>query len=112
MARISWPRSCVDEKVGEARNLDREIAEFRQTKERQLQEQFLRMRKDIIEDIMKIVNEKVKAAGYDLVVDKRAAPASGRSGGSLLRGDLDFSTDIVATLNKNAPKPASGSADK
>jgi len=59
-----------DEKVQEARNLDREIAEFRQTRERQLQEQFMSMRKDIIEDIMKVVNEKVKAAGYDLVLDK------------------------------------------
>ncbi len=96
-----------DEKVQEARNLDREIAEFRQTRERQLQEQFLRMRKDIIEDIMKIVNEKVKTAGYDLVLDK-----SGASMGQIpvvlySRGDLDFSTEIVTTLNKNAPKPAS-----
>ena len=96
-----------DEKVQEARNLDREIAEFRQTRERQLQEQFLRMRKDIIEDIMKVVNEKVKAAGYDLVLDK-----SGASMGQIpvvlySRADLDFSSEIVTTLNKNAPKPAS-----
>lgn len=96
-----------DEKVQEARNLDREIAEFRQTRERQLQDQFLRMRKDIIDDIMKIVNEKVKAAGYDLVLDK-----SGASMGQIpvvlySRGDLDFSNDIVTTLNKTAPKPAS-----
>ena len=96
-----------DEKVQEARNLDREIAEFRQTRERQLQEQFLRMRKDIIDDIMKVVTEKVKAAGYDLVLDK-----SGASMGQIpvvlySRGDLDFSNEIVTILNKNAPKPAS-----
>ena len=96
-----------DEKVQEARNLDREIAEFRQTRERQLQEQFLRMRKDIIDDIMKVVNEKVKAAGYDVVFDK-----SGASMGQIpvvlySRADLDFSNDIVTTLNKNAPKAPS-----
>ena len=96
-----------DEKVQEARNLDREIAEFRQTRERQLQDQFLRMRKDIIDDIMKVVNEKVKAAGYDIVLDK-----SGASMGQIpvvlySRGDLDFSNDIVTALNKTAPKPAS-----
>ena len=51
-----------DEKVAEARNLDREITEFRGTRERQLQEQFVRMRKDIIDDIMKIVNNEVKNA--------------------------------------------------
>ena len=55
-----------DEKVAEARNLDREIAEFRSTRERQLQEQFMRMRKDIVDDIMKVVTAKVKQAQYDL----------------------------------------------
>lgn len=96
-----------DEKVQEARNLDREIAEFRSNRERQLQEQFLRMRKDIIDEIMVVVNEKVKGAAYDLVLDK-----SGASMGQIpivlySRADLDFSKDIITTLNKNAPKPTS-----
>jgi len=95
-----------DEKVNEARNLDREITEFRGTRERQLQEQFVRMRKDIIDDIMKIVNDKVKTAGFDVVFDK-----SGMSMGQIpvlvySRNDLDFSKEIVDTLNKNAPKTA------
>lgn len=93
-----------DEKVAEARNLDREITEFRGTRERQLQEQFVRMRKDIIDDIMKLVNDKVKNAGFDLVFDK-----SGMSMGQIpvliySRNDLDFSKEIVDALNKNAPK--------
>jgi len=93
-----------DEKVNDARNLDREITEFRGTRERQLQEQFVRMRKDIIDEIMKIVNDKVKSAGYDIVFDK-----SGMSMGQIpvliySRADLDFSKEIVDTLNKNAPK--------
>ena len=93
-----------NEKVEEARNLDREITEFRGTRERQLQEQFVRMRKDIIDDIMKIVNDKVKSAAYDVVFDK-----SGLSMGQIpvilySRNDLDFSKEIVDVLNKNAPK--------
>jgi Skp family chaperone for outer membrane proteins len=95
-----------DEKVNDARNLDREITEFRGTRERQLQEQFVRMRKDIIDEIMKVVNDKVKATGFDIVFDK-----SGMSMGQIpvliySRADLDFSKDIVDTLNKNAPKEA------
>jgi len=95
-----------DEKVNEARTLDRETTEFRGTRERQLQEQFVRMRKDIVEDIMKVVSEKVKSAAYDLVVDK-----SGMSMGQIpvviySRNDLDFSKEIVDALNKNAPKAA------
>lgn len=95
-----------DEKVQEARNLDREIAEFRGTRERQLQEQYMRMRKDIVEEIMEAVSAKVKAAGYDLVLDK-----SGMSMGQIplvlySRADLDFSNEIISTLNKTAPQPA------
>ena len=95
-----------DEKVNDARNLDREITEFRGTRERQLQEQFVRMRKDIIDEIMAVVNAKIKATGFDIVFDK-----SGMSMGQIpvliySRADLDFSKDIVDTLNKNAPKDA------
>ncbi len=97
-----------DEKVQEARNLDREIGEFRGTRERQLQEQFMRMRKDIVDDIMKTVSDKVKATGFDLVLDK-----SGVSMGQIpvvlySRSDLDFSNEIISALNKAAPaaKPA------
>lgn len=91
-------------KVAEARNLDKEVNEFKGTRERQLQEQFLRMRKDIIEDIMKVVNARVTDAGYDVVFDK-----SGLSMGQIpvvvySRDDLDFSKDIIAKLNANAPK--------
>ena len=94
-----------DQKIAEARNLDREIAEFRGPRERQLQEQFIRMRKDIIDDIMKIVNEQIKNAGYDVVLDK-----SGMSMGQVpvviySKAELDFSKSIIETLNKDA-KPA------
>ncbi len=97
----------LEDKVAEARNLDREIGEFRQGKERGLQEQFLRMRKDIIDDIMAVVNEKVKAGSYDLVFDK-----SGASMGQIpvllySRNDMDFSNEIITQLNKTAPKPSS-----
>ena len=94
-----------DQKIAEARNLDREIAEFRGTRERQLQEQFIRMRKDIIDDIMKVVNEQIKNAGYDIVLDK-----SGMSMGQVpvviySKAELDFSKTIIEALNKGA-KPA------
>jgi hypothetical protein len=62
------------------------------------------MRKDIIDDIMKVVNDKVKNTGYDLVFDK-----SGMSVGQVpvviySATNLDFSKDIVEALNKDAGK--------
>ncbi len=93
-----------EELVAEARNLDREVNDFKGTRERQLQEQFIRMRKDIIDDIMKIVNAQITDAGYDLVLDK-----SGLSAGQIpvvvySRDDSDFSTEIIEKLNADAPK--------
>ena len=93
-----------DQMVAEARSLDKDISDFKGSKERALQEQFLRMRKDIIDDIMKVVNSKVSDAGYDLVLDK-----SGLSMGQVpvviySRDDMDFSKDIIAKLNADAPK--------
>ena len=95
-----------DAKVAAARVLDREIADFRTAKQKALQDQFLRMRKDIVDDIMKTVNDLVKAKAYDVVFDK-----SGLSAGAVpvvlySRDDLDFSSDVITALNKNVPAKA------
>jgi outer membrane protein len=92
-----------DSKVAAARALDREISEYRTAKQKTLQDQFLRMRKDIVDDIMKSVNDLVKAKAYDIVFDK-----SGLSAGAVpvvlySRDDLDFSADVISALNKTAP---------
>jgi Skp family chaperone for outer membrane proteins len=63
------------------------------------------MRKDIVDDIMKCVNDLVKSKGYDIVFDK-----SGLSAGAVpvvlySRDEYDFSQEVIATLNKNAPAP-------
>jgi outer membrane protein len=95
-----------DAKVAAARVLDREIADFRTAKQKALQDQFLRMRKDIVDDIMKTVNDLVKSKAFDVVFDK-----SGLSAGAVpvvlySRDDLDFSSEVIAALNKNVPAKA------
>ena len=92
-----------DEKINEVRNLDREIGEFRQTRERQLQEQFMRMRGDIVQDIMKIVDAKVKAEGFELVFDKSGQGISQVPVVLFSAPSMDFSDSLITELNKNAP---------
>lgn len=93
-----------DEKIAEVRTLDREIAEFRQTRERQLQEQFVRMRGDIVQDIMKVVDTRVKSEGFDLVFDKSGQGISQVPVVLYSAASMDFSDSIITELNKNAPK--------
>ena len=90
-------------KVAAARAMDREIADFRSAKQKTLQDQFLRMRKDIVDDIMKTVNDLVKAKGYDIVFDKSGLSAGAVPVVLFSRDDLDFSQDVITALNKNAP---------
>jgi Skp family chaperone for outer membrane proteins len=93
-------------KVTAARTLDREIADYRSSKQKSLQDQFLRMRKDIVDDIMKTVNDIVKSKSYDIVFDKSGLSAGAVPVVLFSRSDLDFSQEVVAALNKNAPAPA------
>lgn len=97
-----------DEKIAEVRNLDREIGEFRQTRERQLQEQFVRMRGDIVQDILKVVEARVKTDGYDLVLDKSGQGVSQVNFVLYSGPNMDFSDSIITELNKNAPKKSAG----
>src|SRR5580704_4989296 len=58
-----------DEKISEFKNLEREITEFRTSKEKYLQDQAVRMRNGIVDEITKLIQAKVKSENYDYVFD-------------------------------------------
>jgi outer membrane protein len=93
-----------DEKVAELKGMDREIGEFRTTREKQLQEQSGRMRQGIVDDIVKIVNDRVKAENYDLVFDKSGMSLNGVSVVMFAKEAYDFTDVVVTALNKNKGK--------
>ena len=89
-----------DEKITTIKNMEREINEFRQTRERQLQEQAMRMREGIVKEITDIVMERVKANNLDLVFDKSGMSLNGVPLVLYSRDNAEFTEDIVAALNK------------
>jgi outer membrane protein len=97
-----------DEKIAETKNLEREIGEFRTTREKQLQEQAVRMRNGIVDEITKLVQERVKTDQFDIVFDRSGSSLNGVPILVFAKDTLDFSEDIITSLNKN--KPAGGSA--
>lgn len=107
VSAVEAKKKELQPKIDAARALDKEIADYRTSRQKALQDQFLRMRKDIVEDIMKSVNDLVKSKGFDLVLDK-----SGLSSGAIpvvlySRDEMDFSSEVLAALNKNpAAKPS------
>jgi outer membrane protein len=89
-----------DEKIANIKNMEREINDFRQTRERQLQEQAMRMREGIVKEITEIVMDRVKNQNMDLVFDRSGMSLNGVPLLMFARDNYDFTNDVVAALNK------------
>jgi outer membrane protein len=93
-----------DSKISETKGLEKEISDFRATREKQIQDQLKRMRDEIVDEIMKVVNDQVKAQSYDVVFDR-----SGFSANNIVpvllysKEGYDFSESVITKLNANRP---------
>jgi len=89
------------DKAAELQNMDREIREFQASREKQLQEQSVRMRAGIVDDINKVVGDKVKAENFDFVFDKSGPSLNGVPIVLFARDSYDFTDTVITVLNKN-----------
>lgn len=89
-----------DEKISTIKNMEREINEFRQTREQQLQREMQRMREAILKEITDVVMELVKARNFDLVFDRSGPSLNGFSPILFSRDQTDFTGDVIKALNK------------
>ncbi|MGH8091855.1 MAG: OmpH family outer membrane protein [Chthoniobacterales bacterium] len=94
-----------DEKIASIKNMEREINDFRQTREKQLQEQAVRMRDGIVKEITDVVMAKVKASNMDLVFDISGVSLNGVPTVMYAKPEMDFTDQVVAQLNKPSPTP-------
>jgi len=95
-----------DEKIASIKNMEREINDFRQTREKQLQEQAVRMRDGIVKEISDVVMTKVKASNMDLVFDTSGVSLNGVPTVMFANPQMDFTNEVVAQLNKPGSSPA------
>jgi outer membrane protein len=96
-----------DDKIANIKNMEREISDFRQTRERQLQEQLMRVREGIVKEITDVVMEKVKANHFDLVFDKSGMSINGVPFVLYAPENVDFTNDVIGVLNKPGRVPSS-----
>ena len=103
-----------DDKIATIKSMEREISDFRQTRERQLQEQLMRMREGIVKEITDVVMEKVKTKSLEFVLDKSGMSINGVPVVLYAPETVDFTSEIIDTLNKpgrataSAKRPAAG----
>jgi Skp family chaperone for outer membrane proteins len=98
-----------DDKIANIKNMEREITEFRQTREQQLQQQMLRMREGLLKEITDVVMEQVKSRNMDLVFDKSGASLNRFSPILFSPDGMDFTTEVITEVNKKAnaaPSPS------
>jgi outer membrane protein len=96
-----------DDKIANIKSMEREISDFRQTRERQLQEQLMRMREGLVKEISDVVIEKVKAKSLDFVLDKSGISINGVPVVLYAPENVDFTTEVIDTLNKPGRPTAS-----
>lgn len=101
-----------DEKIANLKNMEREMNEFRQTREQQLQQQLLRMRENLLKEISDVVMEQVKSRNMDLVFDKSGASLNRFSPILFSPDAMDFTTEVITEVNKKANAAASPSPRK
>ncbi len=101
-----------DEKIANIKNMEREITEFRQTRERQLQEQAMRMREGILKEITDIVMDRVKSNNMDLVLDKSGPSMNGIPILLYSRDNVDFTSDVITALNKASRSASTTTTEK
>jgi outer membrane protein len=94
----------LQEKLQELEAMQREIREFQQTRERQLSEQSVRSRNSLVEEINKVIQDKVKAGNYDLVFDKSGQSLNAVNVLVHSKDSYDMTAEIISDLNKGQKK--------
>lgn len=93
---------ALNEKLQALGTLQREVQEFQQTRERQLSEQSVRSRNSLLEDINKVISDKVKSGGYDLVIDKSGQSLNAVGVLVYAKDSFDFTAEVITEINKSA----------
>ncbi len=99
-----------DEKIAKLKNMEREINEFRQTREQQLQQQMQHLQENLLKEITAVVLEQTKTKNFDMVFDTSGASLNRFSPILFSRERADFTSDVIAALNKAPAATATAAA--
>jgi outer membrane protein len=97
-----------DEKMAKLKDMEREINEFRQTREQQLQQ----LQDNLVKEIIAVVLEQAKTKNLDLVFDTSGASLNRFSPILFSKERADFTGDVIAALNKAAAPTASAASKR
>jgi serine/threonine protein kinase len=88
-----------DAAITKIKAMEKEINDFRQTREKQLQEQALRMREGIVKEITGTIGKGIQQTPGALLIDISGPSTNGVPVVTYMSGVPDFSDDVLAALN-------------
>lgn len=103
-------RTIAEEKVMAIREQEGKVQRFKELRSKQLDEQTRRMRKGLVGEIRDLVKIHAREKGYDAVVDASGSSLNGVETVLYVDAKVDITADILALLNKGAPKDAAPAA--
>jgi Skp family chaperone for outer membrane proteins len=96
----------LEARIGSARKLDQEIADFRNTRRKDLEDRALKARQAILAEIREVVDRVAKARGCDIVIDSSVSVPGGLPVVVSASAGSDLSSEVLEMLNRT---PSSGS---
>jgi outer membrane protein len=99
-----------DQRGADLQAAGRQIEEFKTERGNELKDEYVRRRKEVVDEITKVINDYSGPQGFDLVLDKSSASVTSGVPFVLYNSNklIDITPDIVAKLNAGAP--AAGAA--
>lgn len=92
-----------DDKTKEIHSLEEATGEFKASRERALQEQTIRVRTQIVEDILTVIQARVERDHYDFILNSSGRGLKERILVLYANPSLDISDDVIAALNRDSP---------
>jgi outer membrane protein len=99
-----------DQRGADLQAAGRQIEEFKTERGNELKDEYVRRRKEVVDEITKVITDYSGPQGYDLVLDKSSASVTSGVPFVLFNSNklVDITPDIVKKLN--ADEPAAGAA--
>jgi len=92
-----------DNKIANVKKMEKEITEFKTTREKQLQDQALKMREGIVAEITKLIASGLAMINDGLIIDVSGNSKNGVPVVVYSEGIPDFSNYVISALNQNKP---------
>ncbi len=99
-------RLNAQEKYRQAAAKEAELQEYNRERQKQLRDEYEKLRSSILKDISNVVTEKCLAEGYGLVLDKSGRTLNNIPFVVYSSKMLDITDSVIKTLNMGQNKPA------